>query len=179
MPGSTGYCRQSSSARGMPCSRPCRGFRTITLCWCSTATCRWCARATLSGLTGRAGASTLALLTAILPDPAGYGRVIRDTTGRVARIVEHKDANHKELAIAEVNTGLLAAPAGRLRRWLSALGRDNAQGEYYLPDCIVAAVRDGVAVEAVVAASADGGTGRERQATTRGSRNSTPSRSRD
>ncbi len=110
--------------------------------------------ATLASLTNRAGASSLALLTAVLPDPAGYGRVIRDTTGRVARIVEHKDANHKELAIAEINTGLLAAPASRLRRWLSALGRDNAQGEYYLPDCIVAAVRDGVAVEAVVASSA-------------------------
>ena len=110
--------------------------------------------ATLSELTGRAGASSIALLTAVLPDPAGYGRVIRDTTGRLARIVEHKDANRKELAVAEVNTGLLAAPAGRFRRWLSALGRDNAQGEYYLPDCIVAAVRDGVAVEAVIAASA-------------------------
>ncbi len=110
--------------------------------------------ATLTDLTSRAGASSLALLSAVLPDPAGYGRVIRDTTGRVARIVEHKDANRKELAIAEVNTGLLAAPADWLRRWLSVLGRDNAQGEYYLPDCIVAAVRDGVAVEAVVAASA-------------------------
>ncbi|MSQ92177.1 MAG: UDP-N-acetylglucosamine diphosphorylase/glucosamine-1-phosphate N-acetyltransferase [Gammaproteobacteria bacterium] len=110
--------------------------------------------ATLIDLTSRAGVSSLALLSAVLPDPAGYGRVIRDTTGRVARVVEHKDANHKERAIAEVNTGLLAAPAGKLRRWLSALGRDNAQGEYYLPDCIVAAVRDGVAVEAVVAASA-------------------------
>jgi bifunctional UDP-N-acetylglucosamine pyrophosphorylase/glucosamine-1-phosphate N-acetyltransferase len=110
--------------------------------------------ATLIDLTSRAGMSSLALLSAVLPDPAGYGRVIRDTTGRVARVVEHKDANHKERAIAEVNTGLLAAPAGKLRRWLSALGRDNAQGEYYLPDCIVAAVRDGVAVEAVVAASA-------------------------
>ncbi|MGH8135474.1 MAG: NTP transferase domain-containing protein, partial [Steroidobacteraceae bacterium] len=60
--------------------------------------------ATLSDLASRAGASSLALLTAVLPDPAGYGRVIRDTTGRVARIVEHKDANHKERAIAEVNT---------------------------------------------------------------------------
>jgi len=109
---------------------------------------------TLSDLAGRAGVSSLALLSAVLPDPSGYGRVIRDATGRLVRVVEHKDANHKELAITEVNTGLLAAPAGKLRRWLSALGRDNAQGEYYLPDCIVAAVRDGVAVEAVVAASA-------------------------
>ncbi|MFZ2508229.1 MAG: bifunctional UDP-N-acetylglucosamine diphosphorylase/glucosamine-1-phosphate N-acetyltransferase GlmU [Steroidobacteraceae bacterium] len=111
-------------------------------------------RTTLAELTGRAGNASLALLTAVLPDPAGYGRVIRDTGGRVARIVEHKDANHKELAIAEVNTGLLAAPAGGLRRWLATLGRDNAQQEYYLPDCIVAAVREGIAVEAVVAASA-------------------------
>jgi len=110
--------------------------------------------ATLSHLVDRVGAASLAVLTAVLPDPAGYGRVIRDTTGRVARIVEHKDANHKERAIAEINTGLMAAQASRLRRWLSALGRDNAQGEYYLPDCIVAAVRDGVAVEAVIAASA-------------------------
>ncbi len=110
--------------------------------------------ATLSDLVQRAGPSSIALLTAVLPDPAGYGRVIRDTTGRVARIVEHKDANRKELAVAEINTGLLAAPAGPLRRWLSALGRDNTQGEYYLPDCIVAAVRDGFSVEAVVAASA-------------------------
>ncbi|HLG52517.1 MAG TPA: bifunctional UDP-N-acetylglucosamine diphosphorylase/glucosamine-1-phosphate N-acetyltransferase GlmU [Steroidobacteraceae bacterium] len=110
--------------------------------------------ATLADLAERAGPSSLAVLTAVLPDPAGYGRVIRDTTGRVARIVEHKDANRKELAVAEVNTGLLAAPAGRLRGWLSALGRDNAQGEYYLPDCIVTAVREGIAVEAVIAASA-------------------------
>ena len=110
--------------------------------------------ATLSDLARRAGPASIALLTAVLPDPAGYGRVIRDTTGRVARIVEHKDANRKELIVTEVNTGLLAAPAGRLRGWLSALGRDNAQGEYYLPDCIAAAVRDGIAVEAVIAASA-------------------------
>lgn len=110
--------------------------------------------ATLAGLVGRAGPAAIALLTAVLPDPTGYGRVIRDAAGRVVRIVEHKDANHKERAVAEVNTGLLAAPAGRLRRWLAGLGRDNAQGEYYLPDCIVAAVREGLTIEAVVAASA-------------------------
>jgi bifunctional UDP-N-acetylglucosamine pyrophosphorylase/glucosamine-1-phosphate N-acetyltransferase len=109
---------------------------------------------TLSDLAARASSSSLVLLSAVIADPAGYGRVIRDATGRVVRIVEHKDADRKELAVAEINTGLLAAPAGRLRRWLSALGRDNAQGEYYLPDCIVAAVRDGCPVEAVVAASA-------------------------
>ncbi len=110
--------------------------------------------ATLSDLVARAGPKFLALLSARLDDPAGYGRVIRDTAGRVARIVEHKDANHKERAIPEINTGVLAAPAARLRSWLGALKADNAQGEYYLTDCIGAAVRDGCAVEAVIAETA-------------------------
>ncbi len=110
--------------------------------------------ATLSDLVARAGPKFLALLSARLDDPAGYGRVIRDTAGRVARIVEHKDANHKERAIPEINTGVLAAPAARLRSWLGALKADNAQGEYYLTDCIGAAVRDECAVEAVIAETA-------------------------
>jgi bifunctional UDP-N-acetylglucosamine pyrophosphorylase/glucosamine-1-phosphate N-acetyltransferase len=109
---------------------------------------------TLSDLIARAGPKSFALLSARLDDPAGYGRVVRDTAGRVARIVEHKDANHKERAIPEINTGVLAAPAARLRAWLGALKADNVQGEYYLTDCIGAAVRDGCAVEAVIAESA-------------------------
>lgn len=109
---------------------------------------------TLAALVAHAGPATLALLSAVLPDPSGYGRVIRDRGGRVVRIVEHRDANRKELAVTEVNTGLLAAPAAALRRWLAGLGRDNVQGEYYLTDCIGAAVREGWAVEASVADSA-------------------------
>mgnify|MGYP001371980294 CR=1 FL=1 len=101
----------------------------------------------------RSGQNALALLSARLPDPAGYGRVVRDSTGRVARIVEERDASTEERAITEINTGVLAAPAARLRSWLGALKADNSQGEYYLTDCIGAAVRDGCAVEAVVAAS--------------------------
>ena len=110
--------------------------------------------ARLMQLTSRAGPKAIAVLTAVMSDPTGTGRMIRDKTGRVARIVEHRDANRKELAITEINAGLLAAPAGRLRHWLSAIRRDNAQGEYYLPDCIAAAVRDGFSVEAVVVESA-------------------------
>ncbi len=109
---------------------------------------------TLADLVARAGPNSLALLSALLPDPAGYGRVIRDTAGRVARVVEHQDANRKELAIAEINTGVLAAPAARLRHWLGALRADNTQGEYYLTDCVGAAVRAGCAVEAVIAEAA-------------------------
>ena len=56
--------------------------------------------------------------------------MIRDTVGRVARIVEDKDANHKERAVNEINTGVLAAPAAKLRGWLGALKADNSQGEY-------------------------------------------------
>jgi bifunctional UDP-N-acetylglucosamine pyrophosphorylase / glucosamine-1-phosphate N-acetyltransferase len=109
---------------------------------------------TLKDLLARSGPKSLALLSARLPDPAGYGRVIRDTAGRVARIVEDKDTNHKERAVNEINTGVLAAPAAKLRGWLALLTADNSQGEYYLTDCIVAAVRDGCAVEAVVAGTA-------------------------
>jgi bifunctional UDP-N-acetylglucosamine pyrophosphorylase/glucosamine-1-phosphate N-acetyltransferase len=108
---------------------------------------------TLADLVSRSGPDALALLSARLPDPAGYGRVLRDAAGRVARIVEERDASHEERVIAEINTGVLAAPAARLRRWLGALRADNSQGEYYLTDCIGAAVRDGCTVEAVVAAS--------------------------
>jgi bifunctional UDP-N-acetylglucosamine pyrophosphorylase/glucosamine-1-phosphate N-acetyltransferase len=67
------------------------------------------------------------------------------------RIVEHKDANAKERAIHESNTGLMCVPAGRLKGWLAALKNDNAQGEYYLTDIIVMAVRSGRQVHAVVA----------------------------
>ena len=108
---------------------------------------------TLRSLVAKAGPASLALLSAKLPDPAGYGRVVRDGGGRVVRIVEERDANHKERAIGEVNTGVTAAPSPRLRAWLGALKADNAQGEYYLTDCVVSAVRDGCAVEAVVAES--------------------------
>ena len=107
--------------------------------------------ATLAGLVARAGPDALALLSARLPDPSGYGRVMRDATGRVERIVEERDASREQRAIAEINTGVLAAPAARLRAWLGALRADNSQGEYYLTDCIGAAVRDGCSVEAVVA----------------------------
>ncbi len=106
---------------------------------------------TLKDLLARAGPRTLALLSARLPDPAGYGRVVRDRTGRVVRVVEEQDASQEERAIEEINTGVLAAPAEVLRGWLAALRPDNAQGEYYLTDCIGAAAQGGGAVEAVVA----------------------------
>jgi bifunctional UDP-N-acetylglucosamine pyrophosphorylase/glucosamine-1-phosphate N-acetyltransferase len=107
---------------------------------------------TLRQLVARAGADRLAFVTAELDDPSGYGRVVRDRAGRVVRVVEQRDARAEELALREVNTGILAAPAGRLRGWLATLGNDNAQGEYYLTDVIGRAVAEGVAVETVAPA---------------------------
>jgi bifunctional UDP-N-acetylglucosamine pyrophosphorylase/glucosamine-1-phosphate N-acetyltransferase len=85
--------------------------------------------ATLADLVARAGTDALALLSARLDDPSGYGRIVRDGAGRVARIVEERDASGAERAITEINTGVLAAPAARLRGWLRALRADNSQGE--------------------------------------------------
>jgi bifunctional UDP-N-acetylglucosamine pyrophosphorylase/glucosamine-1-phosphate N-acetyltransferase len=100
-----------------------------------------------------AGPDKLAILSVRLSDPTGYGRVLRDTAGRVYRIVEQNDANRKEQAVDEVNTGLMAMAAGRLKAWLSRLSNDNAQGEYYLTDVVAMAVKDGVEVDAVLAPS--------------------------
>lgn len=102
-----------------------------------------------------AAASGLALVTATLEQPRGYGRILRDAAGHITGIVEDKDATPPQRDIREINTGLLAAPAARLRGWLSRIGNDNASGEYYLTDAVALAVADGVAVQSVTAASVD------------------------
>ena len=88
----------------------------------------------------------LGLLTAILEDPTGYGRIVRDSDKRVAGIVEHKDATSQQHEITEVNTGIMAVPTDQLTHWLSQLSNDNAQSEYYLTDIIAMAVDQGVEV---------------------------------
>ena len=91
----------------------------------------------------------LAVLGAELPEPLGYGRIVRDAEGRVARIVEHKDADEDERRIRLINTGVIAADANALRRWLDALRNDNAQGEYYLTDVFAMAAAEFNAAEIV------------------------------
>ena len=90
----------------------------------------------------------MALLTVELADPKGYGRVVRDG-GKVARIVEEKDASPAEKAIREVNAGFMAMQTKRLAAWTKKLGNRNAQKEYYLTDIVGLAVGEGVPVEAV------------------------------
>jgi bifunctional UDP-N-acetylglucosamine pyrophosphorylase/glucosamine-1-phosphate N-acetyltransferase len=108
-------------------------------------------QSTLQQLVAQSSDRSIGLLTLKLTDPSGYGRIVRDGAGNVVRIVEQKDANTKERAINEVNTGLMAMPARQLRQWLAALKNDNAQGEYYLTDVIVSAVRAGMAIGTVLA----------------------------
>jgi len=90
----------------------------------------------------------LALLTVTLPDPTGYGRIVRNAEGAVQGIVEHKDATDAQRAITEVYSGIMAVPARLLRGWLARLTNHNAQGEYYLTDIVAMAVADGVPVAA-------------------------------
>ena len=104
----------------------------------------------LEALVHASSEGSLALLTADLDDPTGYGRILRGIEGSVESIVEHADASDDELRITEINTGLLAAPAAKLRDWIGRLDTGNAQGEYYLTDVVALAVSDGIGVVGVV-----------------------------
>jgi bifunctional UDP-N-acetylglucosamine pyrophosphorylase / glucosamine-1-phosphate N-acetyltransferase len=99
-------------------------------------------RDTLAALLKLCDARTLAVLTVMLADPTGYGRILRDTRGRIRRIVEHKDASKQELKIRESNTGIIAAPARLLKKWLALVKNNNAQGEYYLTDAAAIAAKE-------------------------------------
>lgn len=109
--------------------------------------------ATIRALIAAAGQG-LALVTVELAQPRGYGRILRDGSGRITGIVEENDATPAQREIREINTGLLAAPAKRLKRWLSKVGNANAKGEYYLTDVVGLAARDGVTITSVGAGSA-------------------------
>jgi len=120
---------------------------------------------TLRRLVAACGDDRLALLTVVLDEPAGYGRIVRGGAGAgrgagdgagpatIEAIVEEKDATPAQRALDEVYTGVMAAPTGLLKRWLAALTNDNAAGEYYLTDVVAQAVAEGVAVVGVAAGS--------------------------
>lgn len=94
-------------------------------------------------------ADGVAMLSAKMSEPAGYGRVIRDDLGAFDSVVEHRDATVEQLALHEVNTGVLAASAAALAGWLDRVKNDNAQGEYYLPDVLTLARQEGVLVNVI------------------------------
>ena len=89
------------------------------------------------------------LLTQILTDPTGYGRIKRDDSENILSIVEQKDASTSELAIQEINTGVMALPSDKLNEWLPKLSDDNAQNEYYLTDLIALAARSDTPIQAI------------------------------
>jgi bifunctional UDP-N-acetylglucosamine pyrophosphorylase/glucosamine-1-phosphate N-acetyltransferase len=109
---------------------------------------------TLRELLALAGNAAVGLLTVRLADPEGYGRIVRTARGDVRRIVEQKEATARERALRECNTGVLAAPARRLRGWLQRVKRANSQGEYYLTDVIAMAVKEKVPVHPLTAREA-------------------------
>ncbi|MBP6796864.1 MAG: bifunctional UDP-N-acetylglucosamine diphosphorylase/glucosamine-1-phosphate N-acetyltransferase GlmU [Luteimonas sp.] len=91
----------------------------------------------------------LAVLAAELDNPTGYGRILRNSEGHVAAVVEEKDADEEQRRVRLVNTGVIAADASALKGWLSRLSNDNAQGEYYLTDVAGMAAADFTAAEIV------------------------------
>jgi bifunctional UDP-N-acetylglucosamine pyrophosphorylase / glucosamine-1-phosphate N-acetyltransferase len=97
----------------------------------------------------------VSVLTAVLAEPAGYGRIVRNQAGMIESIVEDADATPAQRSIREINTGIMTLPAKRLDSWLGALQTRNAQGEYYLTDVLAQAWADGIAVEAVIATEPD------------------------
>ena len=106
-------------------------------------------RTTLHETATLAGRHGIALITAAVGEPSGYGRIVRDPDGHVRGIVEDEDASEEQRDIAEINTGILAAGAKRLRGWLQGLSCDNAQGEYYLTDVVARAAEEGLSVRTV------------------------------
>ena len=102
---------------------------------------------TLQALIDRCAGQALALLTLDMPDPTGYGRIVRQGDS-VQAIVEHKDATPEQRAITEIYSGIMAVPTRLLRGWLARLDNHNAQQEYYLTDVVKFAVADACAVQA-------------------------------
>jgi len=109
---------------------------------------------TLRQLCADVDVNSLGLLTVTLDNPTGYGRILRNESGEVTGIVEHKDASATERSINEVNTGIMVVNVEHLQRWLPALSADNQQGEYYLTDIIAMAHQQGVAIKTTQPAAA-------------------------
>lgn len=105
--------------------------------------------ATLQRLINATPDQSMGMLTVSLDDSTGYGRIIRDASGKVTSIVEQKDASEEQLRVSEINTGIMAVNQQQLSKWLPKLSNENAQGEYYLTDIVAMAVADEISVNTV------------------------------
>ncbi|MEI7817077.1 MAG: bifunctional UDP-N-acetylglucosamine diphosphorylase/glucosamine-1-phosphate N-acetyltransferase GlmU [Desulfuromonadales bacterium] len=103
----------------------------------------------------RDNGAALTVLTSLMDDPYGYGRVVRDASGQVSRIVEQKDADPEEQQIREINSGIYCMDSEFLFGNIKGISNDNAQGEYYLTDLLAIAVRKGLTCLALPTSDAD------------------------
>ena len=94
-------------------------------------------------------ANALGIITASLPNPTGYGRIIRNDGNKIINIIEEKDANEKERQIQEINSGIYLIPAAHLQKWLPQLRNDNAQQEYYLTSIVHFAVKENIEISSI------------------------------
>jgi bifunctional UDP-N-acetylglucosamine pyrophosphorylase/glucosamine-1-phosphate N-acetyltransferase len=101
---------------------------------------------TLKQLIDTTPVSALGIITAIFPNPAGLGRIIRNDKNQIIRIIEDKDASDAERAISEINSGICLIPADFLQKKLPSLSNNNAQKEYYLTDIITQAAKENIAI---------------------------------
>ena len=109
---------------------------------------------TIEELLIKARTSGFSLLSVVLDDPSGYGRIIRDTNGLIQSIVEQKDASESQQNVKEINTGIMAIKCSLLKKYLNELKPNNVQGELYLTDIVEIAVKDNVNIASFVCENA-------------------------
>lgn len=108
---------------------------------------------TLQKLTDKAESSGFSLLSVMMENPFGYGRIIRDSNNSILSIVEQKDASKDELQVREINTGIMAIRGSILKKYLKELEPNNSQGELYLTDIVEKAVKDNVNIASFICES--------------------------
>ena len=108
---------------------------------------------TLQILTDKAESSGFSLLSVMMENPFGYGRIIRDSNNSILSIVEQKDASKDELQVREINTGIMAIRGSILKKYLKKLEPNNSQGELYLTDIVEKAVKDNVNIASFICES--------------------------
>ena len=108
---------------------------------------------TLQILTDKAESSGFSLLSVMMENPFGYGRIIRDSNNSILSIVEQKDASKDELQVREINTGIMAIRGSILKKYLKELEPNNSQGELYLTDIVEKAVKDNVNIASFICES--------------------------